>query len=84
MTIRHTIAAVTLALATLANATAIAATRPANPVPSDKREAVTARQRACAAEWKAAKADEAVKAAGWPKYWSACNARLKTATPAAN
>ena len=36
------------------------------------------RQKKCAAEWKSAKAAGTV-ASGmkWPKFWSACNARLK-------
>ena len=38
------------------------------------------RQRKCGAEWKAAKAAGKVeKGTTWPKYWSACNKRLKTA-----
>ncbi len=37
------------------------------------------RIRACGAEWKKAKAYPAVKEAGWPKYWSGCNARLRPA-----
>lgn len=38
------------------------------------------RQTKCAAEWKAAKAAGKVeKGETWPKYWSACNKRLKTA-----
>jgi hypothetical protein len=49
---------------------------------SPGRDAAVARQRACAAEWKADKAAGKV-AAGmkWPQYWSACNKRMK-ATPA--
>ena len=34
----------------------------------------------CAAEWKEAKAAGKIeKGMTWPKYWSACNKRLKTA-----
>ena len=36
------------------------------------------RQKKCGAEWKEAKAAGKVdKAMTWPKYWSACNKRLK-------
>ena len=45
--------------------------------------AVTAmreRQKKCGAEWKEAKAAGKVeKGMTWPKYWSACNKRLKEA-----
>jgi hypothetical protein len=46
--------------------------------PSPGREALTARERACGAEWKADKAAGKI-AAGmkWPQYWSACNTRKK-------
>jgi len=38
------------------------------------------RQKKCAAEWKEAKAAGKVeKGMTWPKYWSACNKRLKAA-----
>ena len=42
-----------------------------------KRNAVTIRM--CAAKWKEAKADEAVKEKGWPKFWSACAKEAKAA-----
>jgi hypothetical protein len=46
--------------------------------PSPRQLATKERQRKCAAEWKAAKAAGKVEAGmKWPKYWSACNARLK-------
>jgi hypothetical protein len=36
------------------------------------------RQKKCAAEWKTAKAGGKVESGmKWPKFWSACNARLK-------
>ena len=42
--------------------------------------AMRERQKKCGAEWKAAKADGKVeKGMTWPKYWSACNKRLKAA-----
>jgi len=38
------------------------------------------RQKKCAAEWKQAKADGKLeKGMKWPKFWSACNKRLKGA-----
>jgi hypothetical protein len=48
--------------------------------PSGGQKAMRERQRKCGAEWKAAKAAGKVeKGTTWPKYWSACNKRLKTA-----
>lgn len=42
------------------------------------RQAMLTRQRACGAEWKAAKAAKKVpQGMTWPKYWSECNTRLK-------
>jgi hypothetical protein len=39
------------------------------------------RQKKCAAEWKQAKADGKLeKGMKWPKFWSACNKRLKGAS----
>jgi hypothetical protein len=39
------------------------------------------RQKKCGAEWKQAKAAGKVeKTMTWPKYWSACNKRLKGAS----
>jgi hypothetical protein len=44
---------------------------------ADMRE----RQKKCGAEWKEAKAAGKVeKGVTWPKYWSACNKRLKAAS----
>jgi hypothetical protein len=38
------------------------------------------RQKKCGAEWKEAKkAGKVEKGMTWPKYWSACNKRLKSA-----
>jgi hypothetical protein len=46
--------------------------------PSGGRAAMVARLRACAADWKAAKASGSVPAGQkWPQYWSACNKRKK-------
>lgn len=45
---------------------------------SPGREAMIARERACGAEWKAAKAAGQIpKGQTWPKYWSECNKRKK-------
>lgn len=60
------------------------ATTTATPAPTNVniagpgREAATARERQCGAEWRAN--TEALKAqyGSWPKYWSACNKRIKT------
>ena len=42
--------------------------------------AMRTRQKQCGAEWKAAKkAGTVEKGMKWPKYWSACNKRLKGA-----
>jgi hypothetical protein len=48
--------------------------------PSAGQLAARERQKKCAAEWKEAKAGGKVeKDATWPKYWSDCNKRLKSA-----
>src|SRR5262245_51299422 len=48
--------------------------------PSAGQTAARERQKKCAAEWKEAKAASKVeKGTTWPKFWSACNKRLKTA-----
>ena len=50
----------------------------ARRTPGGGREAMIARERACGAEWRAAKAGGQITAGmTWPKYWSACNKRLK-------
>ena len=42
--------------------------------------AMRERQKKCGAEWKDAKAAGKIeKGTTWPKYWSACNKRLKEA-----
>jgi len=39
------------------------------------------RQKKCGAEWKEAKvANKIEKGTTWPKFWSACNKRLKSAS----
>jgi len=48
---------------------------------SPAQEAMRARQKACADEWKTAKANKTAAASTgattWPKFWSECNKRLK-------
>lgn len=56
------------------------ATSPAKPgaPPSAAETALHQRQAACGTEWRAAKAAGKIPAGQtWPKYWSACNTRLK-------
>lgn len=48
--------------------------------PSPGQAAMRERQRKCGAEWKEAKAAGKIqKGQTWPKFWSACNKRLKGA-----
>jgi len=48
--------------------------------PADPQEAEHARERSCAADWKAAKAGGKVPAGmTWPTYWSDCDKRKKAA-----
>jgi hypothetical protein len=47
--------------------------------PANARRAEYARERACAADWKAAKAAGSVTAGmTWPTYWSECDQRKKS------
>ena len=49
--------------------------------PSAGMQAMRERQKKCGAEWKEAKtAGKIEKGMKWPKYWSACNKRLKAAS----
>jgi len=51
---------------------------PAGKAPSAGLAAMHDRQRQCGAQWKADKAAGKIPAGQtWPKYWSACNTRLK-------
>jgi hypothetical protein len=52
---------------------AAAAKRPLSPGQAAARE----RQKKCATEWKTAKASGKTEGQTWPKFWSACNTRLK-------
>lgn len=48
--------------------------------PSAGMKAMRERQKKCGAEWKADKAAGKIeRGMKWPKYWSACNKRLKAA-----
>jgi hypothetical protein len=48
--------------------------------PSASQAAARERQKKCAAEWKEAKAASKIETGTtWPKFWSACNKRLKAA-----
>ena len=52
-------------------------TKPKKPQ-SAAMQAMHERQKKCGAEWKEAKAAGKIeKGTTWPKYWSACNKRLK-------
>ena len=49
--------------------------------PSAGQMAARDRQKKCAAEWKEAKAANKIeKGTSWPKFWSDCNKRLKSAS----
>jgi hypothetical protein len=65
-----------------ATTSAAPAAKPAKAKKPPTAGQLAARERAkkCGAEWKAAKAAGKVeKDMKWPKYWSACNKRLKSA-----
>jgi len=54
-----------------------ASSKPKKP-PTAAQLAERERMKKCGAEWKAAKAAGKIeKGMTWPKYWSACNKRLK-------
>jgi hypothetical protein len=55
------------------------------PAHAKKSGGGLARERACAAEWKADKAAGKIPAGmKWPQYWSACNKRKKAEEKAKN
>ena len=65
------------ARAQTATPSATTQTRAKRPV-SAGQQAMHERQKKCGAEWKQAKAAGKIeKGMRWPKYWSACNKRLK-------
>ena len=71
--------AITSAAAQTATPAATTQTKMKKPV-SAGQKAMRERQRKCGAEWKQTKAAGKIeKGMNWPKYWSACNKRLKTA-----
>jgi hypothetical protein len=49
-----------------------------DPATGEPRKRDTTTIKACGAQWKVAKVDEAVKAKGWPAFWSACAQEAKT------
>jgi hypothetical protein len=55
-------------------------TAKAKKEPSAGQLAARERQKKCAVEWKEAKAANKVEGTTWPKFWSACNKRLKSAS----
>ena len=68
------------ATTTAAPAAAPKSAPPAVKKPADGRQAEYARERACAADWKAEKAAGKIPAGmTWPKYWSECDKRKKAA-----
>ena len=81
-----TVLGIALAAAPLAMRPALAqqtktekSTKAAKPL-TPGQKAARERQKKCGEEWKAAKAAGKVqKGTTWPKYWSACNKRLKGA-----
>lgn len=68
----------------IAAAIGLAGTLPSFAQTAEKKEPTPAqlqareRQKLCGAEWQTAKAAKTLPAnATWPKFWSACNTRLK-------
>jgi hypothetical protein len=50
---------------------------PSKREPTAGQLAARERQKQCGVEWKEAKAAGKTKGLTWPKFWSACNTRLK-------
>ncbi len=74
--------AATLALVFAGTVPAAAQTKPKQE-PTAAQLAARERLSKCSAEWKQAKAGGKTEAGmKWPKFWSACNARLKGGTRA--
>jgi len=74
--------AATLALAFAGTVPAAAQTKPKKE-PTAAQLAARERLSKCSAEWKQAKAGGKIEPGmKWPKYWSACNTRLKGGTRA--
>jgi hypothetical protein len=57
--------------------TTTTATPAAKREPTPGQLAARERQKQCGVEWKEAKAAGTTKGTTWPKFWSACNKRLK-------
>jgi len=81
MTTRYIHLALAAALTLAAGAPALAQdakeAKPAKTM-SAAQSALRDRQKACGAEWKAVKASGKAEAGmKWPKFWSACNTRMK-------
>ena len=64
-----------------APATTAAAPAATKPAATGGRAAMLSRERQCGSEWRAQKASLVAATPGltWPKYWSQCNTRLKSA-----
>jgi hypothetical protein len=80
MTTRHARIALAAALILAAGAATSAFAEDAKPAKtmSAAQTALRDRQKACGAEWKAVKASGKAEAGmKWPKFWSACNTRMK-------
>ncbi|WP_414471485.1 hypothetical protein [Microvirga sp. M2] len=78
----HAALAAALALAFTGPLPAAAQMKPGKE-PSAAQLAARERLTKCSAEWKAAKAGGKIEAdMKWPKFWSACNTRLKGGTKA--
>ena len=74
--------AASLALAFAGTAPAAAQTKPKKE-PTAAQLAARERMTKCSAEWKEAKAGKKIEAGmKWPKFWSACNTRMKGGTKA--
>ena len=85
-TMAAAVAAALLTAPLVINSAAAQTTPTATPASKMKKptsagqKAMRERQKTCGAEWKQAKAAGKIeKGMNWPKYWSACNKRLKTA-----
>ena len=69
----------TAPLPALAQATQSSTTAKPKKATTPGQLAARERQKKCGAEWKAAKAAGKIeKGMTWPKFWSACNKRLKS------
>jgi hypothetical protein len=80
--ILSTALAATLALALALTAPVAAQTKPKKE-PTAAQLAARERMSKCSAEWKQAKADGKIEPGmKWPKFWSACNTRMKGGTKA--